>query len=149
MSLEGVWCLHQTPESCQGKRCSVLSVLTCQFPNVLSQQAFYLNFRYPSSSFSAEYFTARGYEEKSLKCIITNFHVFMRKHLLQTCAEQLISGVNFQIGQNNQYEIVIYLRIDKSYTIYLKLKVYFPTRKLRSHKKNTFFLQITLNSPYT
>ena len=29
----------------------------------------------------------------------------MRKPVLQISAEQLISGVEFQIGQNNQYEI--------------------------------------------
>ena len=66
---------------------------------------FYLNFRYPSSSFSAEYFTGRGYENKSLKRTIVNFHVLIRKSLLQICAEQLISGVEFQISQNNRYEI--------------------------------------------
>ena len=33
---------------------------------------------------------ARGYEKKSLKCVI--------KRVLQTCAEQLISGVEFEIG---------------------------------------------------
>ena len=45
-----------------------------------------------------------GYKKKSLKCVI-NFHVFMRKLVLQICAEQLISGVEFQICQNNRYEI--------------------------------------------
>ena len=29
------------------------------------------------------------------------FHVFMRKPVLQICAERLISGVEFQIGQND------------------------------------------------
>ena len=29
----------------------------------------------------------------------------MREPVLQICAEQLISGVEFQIGQNNGYEI--------------------------------------------
>ena len=29
------------------------------------------------------------------------FHVFMCKQVLQICAEQLISGVEFQISQNN------------------------------------------------
>ena len=33
---------------------------------------------------------ARGYEKKSLKCVI--------KRILQTCTEQLISGVEFKIG---------------------------------------------------
>ena len=46
-----------------------------------------------------------GYEKKSLKRVIINFHVFMRKPVQQICAEQLISGVEFQIGQNNRYEI--------------------------------------------
>ena len=48
---------------------------------------------------------ARGYENKSLKCVIMNFHVLMRKPVLQPWAEQLISGVAFDIGQNNWYEI--------------------------------------------
>ena len=38
-----------------------------------------------------------GYKKKALKCVIINFHVFMR-------AEQLISDVESQIGQNNRYE---------------------------------------------
>ena len=46
-----------------------------------------------------------SYEKKSLKCAIMNFHIFMRKLVLQTCADQLILGVEFQIGQNNRYEI--------------------------------------------
>ena len=46
-----------------------------------------------------------GYEKKSLKRVIINFHVFMRKPVQQICAEQLISGAEFQIGQNNRYEI--------------------------------------------
>ena len=29
----------------------------------------------------------------------------MRKPVLQICAEQLIAGVEFQIGQNDRYEI--------------------------------------------
>ena len=45
-----------------------------------------------------------GYKKKSLKCVIINFHVFMHKPVLQICAEQFISGVEFQIGQNNRYE---------------------------------------------
>ena len=45
---------------------------------------------------------------KSLKYVIMNFHIFMRKLALQTCAEQLISGVEFQIGQNNRYELPRY-----------------------------------------
>ena len=36
---------------------------------------------------------------------IVNFYVFMRKPVLQMCAKQLISGVEFQISQNNRYEI--------------------------------------------
>ena len=35
------------------------------------------------------------------------FHVFMRNSVLQICAEQFISGVEFQIGQNNRYEFQI------------------------------------------
>ena len=46
-----------------------------------------------------------SYKEKSLKCVIINFHVLMRKPVLKICAEQLISGVEFEISQNNQYEI--------------------------------------------
>ena len=47
-----------------------------------------------------------GYKKKSLKSVINNFHVFMRKPVPQILlAERLISGVEFQIGQNNQYEI--------------------------------------------
>ena len=46
-----------------------------------------------------------SYKKKSLKCVIINFHVFMRKPVLQICAEQLIPGVESQIGQNNRYEI--------------------------------------------
>ena len=46
-----------------------------------------------------------GYKKKSLKCVIVNFHVFMRKLVPQMCAEQLISGVEFQISQNNRHEI--------------------------------------------
>ena len=38
-------------------------------------------------------------------CVIINFHVFMREPVLQICAEQLILGIEFQIGQNNRYEI--------------------------------------------
>ena len=34
-----------------------------------------------------------------------NFHIFMRKLVLQTCAEQFKSGAEFQIGQNKRYEI--------------------------------------------
>ena len=37
--------------------------------------------------------------------VIIIFHVFMRKPVLQICAAQLIPGVEFQIGQNNRYEI--------------------------------------------
>ena len=40
-----------------------------------------------------------------LKYVIMNFHAFMRKPVLQACAEQLISSIEFEIGQNNQYEI--------------------------------------------
>ena len=35
------------------------------------------------------------------------FHVFMRNSVLQICTEQFISGVEFQIGQNNRYEFQI------------------------------------------
>ena len=42
-----------------------------------------------------------GCKKKSLKYVIINFHVYMRKPVLKICAEQLISGVVFQIGQNN------------------------------------------------
>ena len=43
---------------------------------------------------------------QSIKDIILSetiiiFHVFMRKSVLQICAERLILGVEFQIGQNN------------------------------------------------
>ena len=44
-------------------------------------------------------------KKKKLKRVITNFHVFIRKPELQTCAEQLISSDEFDIGQNNWYEI--------------------------------------------
>ena len=47
---------------------------------------------------------ARSYGKKSLNCAIMNVYVFMRKPVLQTCAEQLISGVEFDIGQHNRYE---------------------------------------------
>ena len=43
--------------------------------------------------------------EKSLKCVIMNFHVFMRKLVLQKRAEQFISSFEIDIGQNNQCEI--------------------------------------------
>ena len=46
-----------------------------------------------------------GCKKKSLKYVIINFHVFVRKPVLKMCAEQLISGAVFQIGQNNWYEI--------------------------------------------
>ena len=46
-----------------------------------------------------------SYKEKLLKSVIINFHVFMREPVLQICAEQFISGLEFQIGQNNRYEI--------------------------------------------
>ena len=46
-----------------------------------------------------------GYKTKLLKPVTINFHVFMREPELQICAEQFISGVEFQIGQNNRYEI--------------------------------------------
>ena len=46
-----------------------------------------------------------GYKKKLLKSVIINFHVFMREPVPQILAERLISGVEFQIGQNNQYEI--------------------------------------------
>ena len=47
-----------------------------------------------------------GYKKKSPKyVIIINFHVFMRKPVLQICAEQLISGVEFQISQNSRNEV--------------------------------------------
>ena len=47
-----------------------------------------------------------GYnKKKSLKCVIINFHVFVPKAVLQICAQQLITGVEFQTGQNNRYEI--------------------------------------------
>ena len=42
-----------------------------------------------------------GCKKKSLKYVIINFHVFVRKPVLKMCAEQLISGAVFQIGQNN------------------------------------------------
>ena len=46
------------------------------------------------------------FRRTSERCsVIINFYVFMRKPVLQICAEQLISGVEFQIGQNNRYEI--------------------------------------------
>ena len=45
-----------------------------------------------------------GYKTKLLKPVTINFHVFMREPELQICAEQFISGVEFQIGQNNRYE---------------------------------------------
>ena len=43
---------------------------------------------------------------QSIKDIILSetiiiFHVFMRKPVLQICAERLILGVEFQIDQNN------------------------------------------------
>ena len=45
---------------------------------------------------------ARGYEKKSLKCVI--------KPVLQTCAEQLISGVEFEMDtetKSTRYEFYI------------------------------------------
>ena len=52
-------------------------------------------------------------KKKTLKCVITNFHVFIRKPVLQTCAEQLISSDEFDIGQNNWYEIYPDRHLDK------------------------------------
>ena len=46
-----------------------------------------------------------GCKKKSLKSAVINFHVFMREPVLQICAEQLLSCGEFQIGQNNRYEI--------------------------------------------
>ena len=43
--------------------------------------------------------------EKSLKCVIMNFHVFMRKLVLEKYAEQFISSFEFDIGQNDRCEI--------------------------------------------
>ena len=34
-----------------------------------------------------------------------NFDFFMRRPVLQICTEQLILGVQFPIGHNNQHEI--------------------------------------------
>ena len=37
--------------------------------------------------------------------VFMNFHVFMHKPVLQTYTEQLTSGFEFQISQNNRYEM--------------------------------------------
>ena len=43
--------------------------------------------------------------KRNLEVCYYDFHAFMRKPVLQACAEQLISSIEFEIGQNNQYEI--------------------------------------------
>ena len=34
-----------------------------------------------------------------------NFYIFVCKPISQICPKQIMSGAEFQIGQNNQYEI--------------------------------------------
>ena len=46
-----------------------------------------------------------GCKKKSLKYVIINFHVFVRKPVLQICGDRVKLGAEFQIGQDNQYEI--------------------------------------------
>ena len=71
------------------------------------QQILYLNFHYCSSwTLPAGEFTTRWWEKKTFSVMNHyNFYFFCTQSALQTFTEQVISGIEFQIGQNNRYEI--------------------------------------------
>ena len=49
-----------------------------------------------------------------------NFDDFMRKSVLQIHAEQFMSGVEFQISQNNRYEIYL----DMNFISFLNMRTF-------------------------
>ena len=102
-------------------------------PKRLFPKDFYLNFRYLSWCFSAGDFTAHDYERKPLKYTIMNFYIFVCKPISQICPKQIMSGAEFQIGQNNQYEIYGFHIISKHVNIWQRVIWFFSLISVSFH----------------
>ena len=124
--------MPKTPESTQGKAVVFFKSLSAHTQTFISKR-FYLNFRYLSWCFSAGDFTAHDYERKPLKYTIMNFYIFVCKPISQICPKQIMSGAEFQIGQNNQYEIYGFHIISKHVNIWQRVIWFFSLISVSFH----------------